>query len=132
MAHRTAGGKLIDMNQLMLQNETEIAVGNTMTNARGDRIGPGGQIIQTRDQIMKEYYQGQQGDEIDMPIISGDHQIKHQVEAIVDQINNEEPAAPVIVPEIAEAAVQTEALAKSQALAERLKAQRKAQSENKN
>jgi hypothetical protein len=26
-------------------------------NARGDQLGPGGKIVKTRNQIMKEYYQ---------------------------------------------------------------------------
>jgi len=53
---KTAAGKKIDMDSLMLRNETTIAVGNTKKNARGDLLGPGGKIIKTRDQIMKEYY----------------------------------------------------------------------------
>ena len=47
-------GKEIDMGKLVNQNETTIAVGNMKVNARGDRIGPGGKIIQTREQILAE------------------------------------------------------------------------------
>lgn len=52
--YRTMQGKEIDMGKLINQNETTIAVGNMKVNARGDRIGPGGKIIQTREQILAE------------------------------------------------------------------------------
>lgn len=54
--YKTAMGKTIDLDGLMAKNETSIAVGNTKTNARGDELGPGGRILRTRDQVMKEYY----------------------------------------------------------------------------
>ena len=53
---RTAMGRQIDIDQLTLSNENTIAVGNMGVNARGDELGPGGKIVKTRDQIMKEYY----------------------------------------------------------------------------
>jgi hypothetical protein len=43
--HRSAKGKLVDMNKLMNQNELTVAVSNVRINARGDELGPGGQII---------------------------------------------------------------------------------------
>jgi hypothetical protein len=49
-------GKQIDMEQLNLKNETLIAVGNMKVNARGDQIGPGGKIVKTREEILKDYY----------------------------------------------------------------------------
>ncbi len=52
--YRTMQGKEIDMGKLINQNETTIAVGNMKVNARGDKIGPGGKIIQTREQILAE------------------------------------------------------------------------------
>ena len=54
--YRTAMGRQIDIDDLMLRNETVIAVGNRKVNARGDELGPGGKVVKTRDQIMKEYY----------------------------------------------------------------------------
>jgi hypothetical protein len=33
-------------------------VGNARVNARGDEIGPGGQIIRKREDIMSEYFKG--------------------------------------------------------------------------
>lgn len=53
---RTAMGKQIDVDYLALKNEHVIAVGNMRVNARGDELGPGGKIVKTKDQIMKEYY----------------------------------------------------------------------------
>jgi hypothetical protein len=49
-------GKEIDMDKLMLQNETMPAVGNVRMNARGDELGPGGVVVKTREQIAQEYY----------------------------------------------------------------------------
>jgi hypothetical protein len=43
--HRTARGKLIDMNKLMNDNELEVAVSNVKINARGDELSPSGDII---------------------------------------------------------------------------------------
>jgi hypothetical protein len=37
-------------------NESTIAVGNMKVNARGDELGPGGKVIRTRDQVMRDYY----------------------------------------------------------------------------
>lgn len=49
-------GKSVDIDQILLRNETTIAIGNLKVNARGDELGPGGKIVKTRDQVMKEYY----------------------------------------------------------------------------
>lgn len=49
-------GKPIDMDKLSLRNELTPAVGNMKVNARGDELGPGGQIVRTREQIMQDYY----------------------------------------------------------------------------
>lgn len=49
-------GKEIDMEKLAIQNETLPAVGNAKVNARGDELGPGGQIVRTREQVLQDYY----------------------------------------------------------------------------
>lgn len=54
--YTTAKGKQIDMEQLMIQNETLPAVGNIRVNARGDELGPGGKIVRTREQVLEDYY----------------------------------------------------------------------------
>ena len=55
--YRSANGKEVDMNKLVMQNEMTVAVGNVRVNARGDELGPGGQIIRKREEVLKEYYQ---------------------------------------------------------------------------
>jgi len=54
--YRSAQGKMVDMEALLLKNELVPAIGNMRVNARGDQLGPGGKIVKTRDQIMAEYY----------------------------------------------------------------------------
>jgi hypothetical protein len=49
-------GKPIDMDRLSLKNELTPAIGNMKVNARGDELGPGGQILRTREQILQDYY----------------------------------------------------------------------------
>ncbi|NDB57506.1 hypothetical protein EB001_03575 [bacterium] len=67
--NRTANGKFLDINALRIQQERTIAVGNSRQNARGDILGPGGQVIETRDQRMKNYYNAQKGSQLtDSPI----------------------------------------------------------------
>lgn len=51
--YRTARGRELDMNKIVNQNELTIAVGNAKVNARGDKLGPNGQIIQRREEIQK-------------------------------------------------------------------------------
>lgn len=52
--YRTMQGQEVDMNRLMNQNELTLAVGNLKVNARGDEIGPGGQILRKREDIISE------------------------------------------------------------------------------
>jgi hypothetical protein len=51
--YRTARGRELDMNKLVNQNELTIAVGNAKVNARGDKLGPNGQIIQRREDAQR-------------------------------------------------------------------------------
>ena len=53
---RTNRGNMIDMDALMLKNEEELALGNMKVNARGDKIGPGGKIIKSKEEAGREYY----------------------------------------------------------------------------
>lgn len=52
----TMMGKVIDVGPLMAQNETAVAVGNANMNARGDILGPGGQIVKRKEQVAQEYH----------------------------------------------------------------------------
>lgn len=54
--YKTARGKTIDMDKVKLSNERVTAVGNMKVNARGDKLGAGGQIIAGRNQVMDRVY----------------------------------------------------------------------------
>jgi hypothetical protein len=54
--YTTMQGKQLDMEKLALRNELTPAVGNAKVNARGDELGPGGQIIRKREDILQDYY----------------------------------------------------------------------------
>jgi hypothetical protein len=54
--YRTAQGKQVDLDGLILVNEETIAVGNMGVNARGDELGPGGRVVTRRNEVMDEYY----------------------------------------------------------------------------
>lgn len=53
--YRSAMGKTVNMDLMMLANEKAIAVGNMNVNARGDEL-QGGKIVKTKAQVMQEYY----------------------------------------------------------------------------
>ncbi len=54
--YTTANGKRINLDAVIAQNESTIAVGNMKVNARGDELGPGGRIERTKDKIIADYY----------------------------------------------------------------------------
>jgi hypothetical protein len=54
--YRTANGKNIDMDTLRQRNELTPAVGNSRVNARGDQLGPGGKIVRSREEVLKDFY----------------------------------------------------------------------------
>ena len=54
--HRSMRGKSVDMDLLRKRNELTPAVGNARVNARGDELGPGGQIIKKREDVVAEHY----------------------------------------------------------------------------
>lgn len=68
--YRTAMGKRLDVDTLVSRNEKVIAVGNRKINARGDQLGPGGKIIKTRDQVMRDYYALNTPIATDTPMVS--------------------------------------------------------------
>ncbi len=54
--YTTANGRIVDMDLLRQKNELTPAVGNSRVNARGDELGPGGQIIRKREDILADFY----------------------------------------------------------------------------
>lgn len=54
--YKTANGQILDMDRLRMKNEKEPAVGNMRVNARGDEIDNHGNIVRTRNEIMRSHY----------------------------------------------------------------------------
>lgn len=54
--HKSMQGKMVDMTKLAQKNELTPAVSNEKINARGDKLGAGGQIVQRREEAMSSYY----------------------------------------------------------------------------
>lgn len=57
MGYKTMQGREIDLEKLISQNELMPAIGNMKVNARGDELGPGGQIIRKREDVVAAYYE---------------------------------------------------------------------------
>ena len=65
----TGGGQAL----LQLKGEEVIAVGNMGVNARGDKLGTGGNVEKTREEVMADYYRIHNGTiPEDRPIIDAD------------------------------------------------------------
>ena len=62
-------GKEVDMDKLIRQHELMPAVGNVRVNARGDELGPGGQIVRKREDIIAEYYETNPKAKSDRPAV---------------------------------------------------------------
>jgi len=54
--YRSMNGVAIELDKLIMRNETTLAVGNAKVNARGDTIGPGGKIIKKIEDPVAENY----------------------------------------------------------------------------
>jgi hypothetical protein len=54
--YKTAQGRVLDMDRLRLLHERESAVGNMGVNARGDQIDQYGNIVKSRNDIIKDRY----------------------------------------------------------------------------
>ena len=65
--YRTMQGRMVDIEKLRTANETVRAVGNMNVNARGDLLGPGGQIATTKANVIAKYYEQPKGRVDDTP-----------------------------------------------------------------
>ena len=65
--YRTMQGRMVDIEKLRAANETVQAVGNMNVNARGDVLGPGGQIVTTKETVIQKYYEQPKGMVDDTP-----------------------------------------------------------------
>ena len=52
--YRSTKGQEINFDLLARENQNVVAVGNANLNARGDRLGPGGKIIETAEEILQK------------------------------------------------------------------------------
>ena len=66
--YRTMQGRMIDIEQLRSANEDIRAVGNMNVNARGDVLGRSGQVVETKQEVVKKYYEMPRGRADDTPI----------------------------------------------------------------
>jgi outer membrane biosynthesis protein TonB len=58
---------MVDIEKLRAANESVQAVGNMNVNARGDVLGPGGAIVNTKENVIKKYYEQPKGMVSDTP-----------------------------------------------------------------
>jgi|MDTE01.1.fsa_nt_gb hypothetical protein len=65
--YRTMQGKMVDIDKLRAANEEVKAVGNMNVNARGDVV-QGEQLIQSKEAVMKQYYEQPKGVVSDAPV----------------------------------------------------------------
>lgn len=96
--YTTANGKQVNLDALIAQNESTIAVGNMKVNARGDQLGAGGKIDTPRDQAMNDYYKLNTPTAIDQPIQP--HVVSQKKDILdewVEPVNEEESVEPTIV-----------------------------------
>lgn len=86
--YRTALGRSIDMDTIRLSNEETIAVGNMRVNARGDELGPGGEVVRTRNQVMNDYYK------LNTPVVETSTPAVSNEAAMIADIQAHEAAQP--------------------------------------
>ena len=65
--YRTMQGRMVDIERLRAANESVQAVGNMKVNAKGDVIGPGGKVIKSKEEEIKNYYEQPKGVVSDTP-----------------------------------------------------------------
>ena len=65
--YRTMQGRMVDIEKLRAANENVQAVGNMNVNARGDVLGPSGQVVTKKETVIKKYYEQPRGMVDDTP-----------------------------------------------------------------
>lgn len=56
MKYKSYRGKMVDMDELRRKHEKTVAAGNMSVNAKGDTIGPGGQVLETTQRKARKHY----------------------------------------------------------------------------
>ena len=59
--YRTMQGRMVDIEKLRSANESTLAVGNMNVNARGDVLGSSGQVVTSKAEVIKKYYEQPKG-----------------------------------------------------------------------
>jgi len=87
MVHKTMQGRQIDLEKLIRQNELMPAIGNMKVNVRGDELGPGGQIIRRREDVIADYYENNPKSAIKKPAnkIKADEFVEAEQEPVIEE-----------------------------------------------
>ena len=68
--YRTMQGRMVDIEKLRSANESVQAVGNMNVNARGDVLGSSGQVVTSKAEVIKKYYEQPKGKVSEGPAIT--------------------------------------------------------------
>jgi type IV secretory pathway VirJ component len=96
--YQSAQGLQVNIDQMRILNEKSVAVGNMQVNARGDQVSRSGEIIKSRNEIMKDHYSRQI-----QPVVQYNHNKRKQAqEAMQEEIQQQVAAvvAPVSLPPV--------------------------------
>ena len=91
--YQTAQGLQVNIDQMRILNEKSVAVGNMQVNARGDQVSRSGEIIKSRNEIMKDHYSRQ----IDPIVKYNPNKRKQAQEAVQQEIQQQ--VAPENIPQ---------------------------------
>lgn len=78
MKYRSYRGRMVDMEELRRKHEKTVAAGNMGVNAKGDLLGPGGEVIEATRTRAKRHYSNTQTSRTVMSI-KGDQEGKEEV-----------------------------------------------------
>jgi hypothetical protein len=93
--YKTARGKTINMNAVMLQNEKVRSVGNMSTNARGDKIDShGNPIVRAQDEV-QQYYEDQNNPSEAPVFATAEDAQKYEAEQVAEAKRIEEEATKI-------------------------------------
>jgi hypothetical protein len=56
MKYKSYRGKMVDIDELRRKHEKTVAAGNMSVNAKGDTLGPGGEILETTQRKARKHY----------------------------------------------------------------------------
>ena len=93
--YQTAQGLQVNIDQMRILNEKSVAVGNMQVNARGDQVSRSGEIIKSRNEIMKDHYSRQ----IDPVVKYNPNKRKQAQEAIQQEIQQQQQVEPENIPQ---------------------------------